>query len=339
MKTPRVLVLYNEPVLPTGHPFAASELEVLTTAERTRRLLAEAGFVAESYGISVHPAPLLAKLAESRPDVVFNLFEGLADRSETEVSVASLLEWLQLPITGSPASALSLGRDKARTKHLLTGAGLPTAPFVVAERVPVPEHGFGWPVIVKPAFQDASEGITQDSVVTDSAGLNRQVERVLSRYGPPVLVERYIAGRELHVTVVEDAAKGLTVLPPAELLFAYTDPTHWPIYSYDAKWTPESPDYLATPLDLAEGLSASLRERIDDVAKRAFRLVGCRDYARIDLRVEGEEPYILEVNPNPFLYSIAIVEGLGRVGVAHADFIAGLVWSASRRTGMKANGA
>src|SRR5205807_9704492 len=117
------------------------------------------------------PSALLARVKKRRPDVVFNLFEGLADNYDTEAHVAGLLEWLELPYTGCPYQTLAMARRKHVTKLLLQGAGLPTAPFYVVTELPVPENPLGWPVIVKPADQDASIGLDQGSVVTDAQKL------------------------------------------------------------------------------------------------------------------------------------------------------------------------
>src|SRR6202035_5287419 len=125
---------------------------------------------------------LLDGLRRRRPDVVFNLFEGTADHGTTEAYVAGLLDWLHLPFTGSPFHTLCLARSKHLTKHLFQGAGLPTPAFFVVEELPVPECNLEWPVIVKPALQDASVGLDQGSVVTVQQGLNDRVASLLHSY-------------------------------------------------------------------------------------------------------------------------------------------------------------
>src|SRR5580658_10498764 len=156
MSQPAVLVLYNEPVLPAGHPDALSEYDVLDTVADTVKVLRSAGFAVHQLGINFDPRPLLDEIQNKRPDAVFNLFEGVATQTATEVSVAALLEWLNIPFTGCPSLSLALGRDKIRTKHLLTAAGLPTPEYLVIDQLPVPTWKADWPAIVKPALQDAS---------------------------------------------------------------------------------------------------------------------------------------------------------------------------------------
>jgi D-alanine-D-alanine ligase len=184
---------------------------------------------------------------------------------------------------------------------------------------------------VKPAGQDASVGIEQASVVTNQAHLEARVAHVLNRYGT-ALVEQFIAGREIQVSLVETTpgrfgSRELRSLPFAEIEF--NDPTLWPIYSYDAKWSPTSREHEASPLRVGVSVPPEWSERIVDAARRSFRLLGCRDYARVDLRVtERGEPFILEVNTNPFIYGIELTEGLPAIGKSHPDFIRDLVRAA-----------
>ena len=332
----RVLILHNRPVLPEDHPDADSEHEVLDTAEVVRRTLLRAGYEVSTLGVSRDPAVLLDGLREQRPDVVFNLFEGLADFSETEAHVAGALEWLEVPYTGCPYQTLCLARSKHLTKHLLVGAGLPTARFLVAEDVPVEDCSLDWPVIVKPATQDASVGVDQGSVVSDLDRLNERVAYLLESYGGPVLVEEFIRGREFSVGIVE--TPDLLTLPVSEILFVEKDPDFWPIVTYDAKWKPGSRDYEATPPSYPARVSPRLRDKLQSLAKQAFRLLGCRDYARVDFRVRGSKPFILEVNPNPdFSPTAGLSGGLQSAGISHEQFTLELVQRALSRGGKAAS--
>jgi D-alanine-D-alanine ligase len=327
----RVLILYNEPVLPADHPDADSEHEILYTVGEVEQALAGAGYRVSRLGVGRDPTPLLAGLRERQPDVVFNLFEGLGDFASAEAHVAGLLEWLGVPFTGSPHQALCLARAKHMTKHLLQGAGLPTANFFVVEDLPVPECPLEWPVIVKPATQDASVGLDQGSVVTDQHRLNDRVALLLEAYGPPVLVEQFIPGREFNVALIE--APDLRVLPVSEILFVGKDPGCWPIVTYDAKWKPGTRDYEATPPTYGARVTPRLQERLATLAAEAFRLLGCRDYARVDFRVRPTgKPYILEVNPNPdFSPTAGLAGGLESAGLTHAQFTVELVQRALAR--------
>jgi D-alanine-D-alanine ligase len=327
----RVLVLYNQPVLPADHPDADSEHEVLYTADVVAGHLTEAGFEVSRLGASRDPAPLLSGLRRARPDVVFNLFEGLADHYGTEAHAAGILEWLGIPYTGCPFQTLCVARDKPMTKRLLRGAGLPTADFFVVEEGPVEECPIEWPVIVKPGSQDASVGLDQNSVVTDLERLNERIAYLLDTYGPPVLVEEFIRGREFNVGLIESPE--LRPLPVSEIVFVDQGPGYWPIVTYDAKWKPGSRDYEATPAKYPAEVSPRLAHRLHGLAKQAFRLLGCRDYARVDFRVRPNgKPCVLEVNPNPdFSPTAGLAGGLESAGLTHAQFTLELVHAALAR--------
>ena len=327
----RVLVLYNEPVLPADHPDADSEHEILYTTDVVAGHLTEAGFDVTRLGVSRDPSALLSGLRRANPDVVFNLFEGLADHYGTEAYAAGLLEWLGLPYTGCPYQTLCVARDKAWTKRLLRGAGLPTADFFVVEEGPVEECPLDRPVMVKPGMQDASVGLDQNSVVTDLDRLNERVAYLLETYGPPVLIEEFIRGREFNLGLIE--SPDLRALPVSEIEFIDHTPGYWPIVTYDAKWKPGSRDYEATPAKYPAVVSPRLATRLQGLAKQAFRLLGCRDYARVDFRVRPNgKPYILEVNPNPdFSPTAGLAGGLESAGLTHAQFTVELVHAALAR--------
>jgi len=332
MESARIVVLYNEPVLPPGHPDYESEREVVDTAEVVAKYLTEAGFVVIPMGAGPDAQSALAGLIARQPDAVFNFYEGAADRIETEDYMAALMEWLGIPFTGSSFRTLGLARNKHLAKLLLRGGGLPTPEFLVVHALPVPPCPIAWPVIVKPAGQDASVGVDQGSVVQDQESLSKRVADLLHRYGPPVLVEAFVAGREFNVGVVEFPT--LHALPIAEIVFADKGPGHWPIVTYDAKWLPGSEADRATPPKCPADVEPALAAKLETIACRAFRLLGCRDYARVDFRVGPTgAPSILEVNPNPdFHPSAGFARSLAAAGIAHAQFAVDLARAALGRS-------
>ena len=201
-----------------------------------------------------------------------------------------------------------------------------------------PPQATGFSAIVKPACQDCSIGIDQASVVTTQKELDERVVYILDRYGPPVLVEEFIFGREFHANLIEEPGDSplspyIFSVPLAELRFAYTaGQPYWPIYSYEAKWNEKSAEFQGTPIDSGVVLDSGPMDTVRRAAVEAYKLVGLRDYGRIDLRVsEDGTPYILEVNPNPYIHSDAIIDGLKMTGRSHAKFIENLIWSAVAR--------
>ena len=329
-----VLVLYNEPVLPADHPDAESEKEIVETAGEVAKILRQVGYHVVEMGVGRDPTPLWKKLQEDRPDVVFNLFEGLADHPSTETTVTGLLEWHKVPFTGSPSLTLGLANQKHLTKRLLAQAPLPTPPFFVIEneREPIPTNSLGWPVIVKPAGQDASVGIEQGSVVLTQNALEDRIRYILRTYGPPVMVESFVFGRELSLSVLEREGE-LVPLPFYEIHFEGQQLGLWPIYDYKAKWEVGSPEQESAPISFGIEVDPALQNRLHDLAFRAFRLLGCRDYARVDFRVDlGGRPFLLEVNPNPDICPEAgLVICLEEMGCGYDDFLIGLVNNALAR--------
>ncbi|MBM3980481.1 MAG: hypothetical protein FJ304_09360 [Planctomycetes bacterium] len=337
MSAPSVLVLYNEPVLPVDHPDAGSEHDILDTVADTFKILKAAGFATTKLGVNYDPQPLLDALKANRPDAVFNLFEGLATQTGTEVSAAALLEWVNVPFTGCPSSALTYGRDKVRAKYVLSAAGIPTPEFVVVDALPVPRWRRAWPAIVKPAFQDASVGIDQNSVVTSQKQLDERVKFVLATYGAPVLVERFVSGREFHVNMIEErATPGAPprVLPLCEIAYTNETPGRWPVYTFTAKWHENSDEYKAAPVRTSVAVAPDDFARLALIAQRAYRALQCRDYARIDVRMDADgNVFVLEMNPNPYLNSIALVDGLATIGRSHSWLLVEMVLAALARGG------
>jgi D-alanine-D-alanine ligase len=351
-----VLILHNEPILPTDHPEAFSEAEVLLTVQQVTDALSGGGHQVSRLGVGADPSHLVEQLRSSGAEVVFNLFEGLADRGETEPCVAGLLEWLGLPFTGSASMALSLARDKPAAKLLLCGARLPTPDFLTLEvgdklRSAISSESpssmrtgkqLRWPLIVKPANLDASVGIDQGSVVKDLQSLQIRVEHLFGRYGTPVLIEEYIDGRELTVGVIEvpHPRKGdqsvfrsaRRALPVSEFELG-NKKEGWPIITYDAKWRADSTDFALTPYRDIADVPADWSARLTELALLCFAVLGLRDYARIDFRVTASgEPFILEANPNPDLHPTAGLGGvLDAVGITYAGFINGLIERALAR--------
>jgi D-alanine-D-alanine ligase len=122
----------------------------------------------------------------------------------------------------------------------------------------------------------------------------------------------------------------LRALPFAEIVFS--DPKVWPVYTYDAKWATSSREHETSPLHVGVRVPPEWNGRILDAARGSFRLLGCRDYARVDLRVTAQgEPFILEVNANPFIYGLELTEGLPAIGKSHREFICDLVRAALAR--------
>lgn len=339
----RVAVLFNPPVLPPDHPSAASERDVVAAARAVAVALRGEGFRAWTVAARAPLPRLVRSLSRQRPDVVFNLIEGYAGRSVGESRVTGVLELMGLPYTGCPPEAMDLCRHKGRAKLLLQGAGLPTAPFrtigpdePIADGPPVIEKlgQASNDLLVKPAAEDASLGIDQRSVVPgdDRESLRERVETLRKSYGD-VLIEAFLPGREFNVGVL--ALPEPEPLPVAEVVYE-SDPGRWPILTYDAKWARGSTEDRSSPIRCPAEIDPDLQAALAHLAVRAFRMTGCRDYARVDFRLDAEgHPNLLEINPNPDLHPDAgLARALRASGRAYGATLAQLVrraWDRDRQ--------
>jgi D-alanine-D-alanine ligase len=239
------------------------------------------------------------KLRDSRPQLVFNMAEGLWGESR-ESHLPSIMEMLRVPYTGSAPLTLALCLNKARAKQVLSHCSIPTPRFFIAEN---PEEDVGvdpsFPLIVKPLYEGSSKGIRDDSIVRSPAELRRKVAFVIENYGQPALVEEYLEGREFTVALIGNG-EDLRALPPVEINYSALPVGVNHIYSYEAKWILDRPE---TPLDIftcpAE-VDGEMGGAIEDTAKRAFNALGVRDWCRIDMRLDSKgTPKVLELNPLP----------------------------------------
>jgi D-alanine-D-alanine ligase len=241
------------------------------------------------------------RLRQTRPDIVFNIAEGFYGVNR-EAHVPAICEFFGIPYTGSDPFTLSLCLDKARTKETLTFRGVPTPKFAVVEKIEDLEdaaESLKLPLFVKPLHEGSSKGITDANLCWDRAHLLRQTEFLLENYKQPVLVEEYLPGKEFTCAVLGNG-RDATVLPIVGMNFESLPKGALPIYSYDAKFVWDRPE---NPLDIFQcpaRITRELQASIERVTLDAFRVLGCRDWARIDVRLDAAGvPNVLEVNPLP----------------------------------------
>jgi len=241
------------------------------------------------------------RLREARPDIVFNIAEGFLGVNR-EAHVPAICEFFGIPYSGSDPFTLSLCLDKARTKETLTFHGIPTPKFTVVEKIEDLEalgRPLSLPLFVKPLHEGSSKGITDSNLCWDRAHLLRQTEFLLENYNQPVLVEEYLPGKEFTCAVFGNGDEA-TVLPIVAMNFESLPKGALPIYSFDAKFVWDRPE---NPLDIFQcpaRITRELQASIERVTLDAFRVLGCRDWARIDVRLDAVGgPNVLEVNPLP----------------------------------------
>jgi len=319
----RVAVCYNEtpPQLQHGE---ARDLAADQGASGEGRAVLKALFRLKHQGELIPLGnDLLAfgkRLVKFKPDLVFNLCEAFWGNARQEMNIAGFLEMLGIPFTGSRSLCLGLSQDKARTKDLLLQKGLPTPRYVLVRPEEHYPHlnNLSFPLIVKPRFEDASQGIDAASVVEDTVAAMKRVHYVHEVYRQGALVEEFIEGRELNVAILGD--RQLKVLPVAEIQFAKE--LIRPIVCFDGKWQPESASYQGTTPVCPAKLTAKQDLLVRDVALRAYKFLECRDYARVDMRLRDGKPYILEVNANPDISPDAGLARAARVaGIRYPEMI------------------
>ncbi|MCU0413439.1 MAG: ATP-grasp domain-containing protein [Ignavibacteriaceae bacterium] len=264
------------------------------------------GFNAYSLNIKDDINLLLKHLTEEKPDVIFNLIEIYKDNPRLEMNIVGLYELLGIPYTGAPAMGLANCQNKVLAKRLLNSAGIRIPHFfIVYVKSTKYPHRLKYPLLVKPAFEDASVGIENESIVSNGKQLRKRIEHVLKQFNQPALVEEFIEGRELNVAVMGD--KRLRVLPISEIDFSQMPDHLHNIVSFQAKWDPHHESYHKTIPLCPAPLPKNIEKRAKELAFRAFKVMGCRDYARVDMRLsKNNKLYVLEVNPNP-----DITEGAG----------------------------
>jgi D-alanine-D-alanine ligase len=303
----KVVLLYNVvDTLIKGEPKdLLAERGVIHAAEAIQAALASANEEVIAVPIASRLRSVIKRF-DAREVVIFNLCEGLRNQSHLEPYVAGTFEKLGYRYTGSDRRAIAMCLNKARTKVILRAHGIPTAPFRVfkppprGSTKPFPSLSpLRFPLIVKPVAEDASLGIYSDSVVFSPEKLRQKVEHIWQCYHEPALVEEFIAGREFNVAIWGNSPP--EALPLSEINYrSIRDPLQR-ICSYEAKWVEDSEEFRRTVPVCPAKVSDWLRTRIENTALQTYRLLDCRDYARVDIRVHHSVPYVLEVNPNPDL--------------------------------------
>jgi D-alanine-D-alanine ligase len=289
-----------------------SEAGAEVEAKAVRKALKELGHSATLHPLGEDITPFIDGLRQLAPQAIFNLCEGFWGDSRKEMHVAALLELLGYAYTGGTPLCLGLTQDKVRTKDLLLRHHLPTPNYVLVkmgEQYPK-TRDLSYPLIIKPRFEDASLGITQDSIVDNESSLRRRIKYVHETYQQGALVEEFIDGREINVGILGNAP--FEPLPLAEIVFKPGLPRS--IVSYDGKWLEDSEEYARTEPVCPAPLKAKEEFLVRDVALRAYKILECRDYARVDIRLREGVPYILEVNANPDISPDAGLARAAKVG-------------------------
>jgi D-alanine-D-alanine ligase len=344
-KKTSVVVLYNsigedwyerlKEIDPSTLPFKPEyPIHVATVKEEHEdvvKALRRAGYRARGVNLEDKLSVLERVLKRNRPDVIFNLVEHFHDDAGLEPAIAAMFDLYRIPYTGAAPFALELCLDKGVTKQVLQANGIPTPRFKILDEPKVPKRlNLNYPLMVKPTWEDASAGVTKDSVVHDPDQFAERLRRVFEEFEQPILVEEFIDGRELHVSVWGDDEPEM--LPPVEFDFSNLPEGYPPLITYEMKWNPLNEAYHRVDTVCPAPLSKRELRKIEKVAINAYHATYCRDYARIDIRLKDNKPYVLEINPNPDLTDgVSFMDSAESAGYSFSQALAHIVELAAKR--------
>jgi D-alanine-D-alanine ligase len=287
------------------------------------------------------------RLREERPDIVFNIAEGLRGPNR-EAHVPAMCEFYGIPYSGSDPFTLALCLDKSRTKEILRANGVPTAEWALVREISdverVAARGWTYPLFAKPVHEGSSKGITERNLAASAESLRPVVLELLERYQQPVLVETFLPGAEFTCGVLGNGAEA-TVLPIVGMNFGALPAGALPIYGFEAKWLWDRPE---NPLEIFEcpaRIPDELRAEIEDVVLRAYAVLGCRDWSRVDVRLDAAgRANIVEVNPLPGILPDAadnscLPKAARAAGIGYDALIGACLEAAAARQGVRLGSA
>lgn len=281
---------------------------------------------------------LYEKLLNGNYNFVFNIAEGLNGEAR-ESHVPAMLEMLGIPYTGSGVCTQAITLDKRRKKEILSYHGIPTPRFqlfvIGLERL---DEGMRFPLFVKPNSEGSSKGIRNNSIINNIKELRERIKDIIKTYKQPVLVEEFLPGREFTVAILGNDKP--RVLPIVEVTFDYLPKDVNRIDSYEVKWYWDSRANPIDPVVCPAKISKRLGNEIKRVALDTYKVLGCVDLARIDIRLDGNNvPNVLDVNALPGLTpdpkeNSRFPKACYAAGMSYEDIITAVLFSAMNRYGL-----
>ena len=326
----RISVTYN---LRTEYNEQDAELLGQEDVDRICTALSELKHRITPVEVSGKPNEIVERLLESKPDLVFNVAEGTIGSSR-EAFYPSLFEQLGIPFTGGNASLLHLNLDKHLAKTVVEqrGIAVPKGDLITAKQRQLPVN-IRYPLIIKPNSEGSSKGITQDSVVETPEACAKKINELLPAYPAGLVVEEFIAGRELSIPLLEAYPGGL--LEIVEHTFDLDKlSSKFNIYDYDMKQGGTRME--AVNIICPAPLEAQEKRRIRSLSRQIFSFMSRSDFGRIDVRLSEEGvPYFIELNPLPSLHPMGSLMTAARAAnLTYKDVMRLIVRSAARRFGI-----
>ena len=331
----RITVAYN---LRTDASEETAELLTQGDVDRICNALRELRHQVSPVEVSGQPDEVVDRLLNSAPDLIFNCAEGTIGSSR-EAFYPGLYEQLRIPFTGGNPSLLHMNLDKHLSKTVVAARGVrvPRGVLITPSDRDAPDD-LDYPLFIKPNAEGSSKGVTQDSVVESPEVCEERVDELLRQYPAGLVVEEFIAGRELSVPILE-AYPG-KILEIVEHTFDLdTIGGRYNVYDYDMKQggARASGVGVECPADLGD----DDREAVIAMARRVFEIMHCPDLGRVDIRLrEDGTPFFIELNPLPSLHPVASLMLAGKVrGLNYRDVLRLVVRSAARRYGLRGSPA
>lgn len=305
----KILICYNSPFalfpIYNGKPSEQggsvedlSETSFLKEIKKIRKGLQLYFSDVKTLAVNHNIKSFVEKIAKFSPDAIFNCVESVEGIAAFEAYIAGIYELLNIHYTGSIPSTLSNCLNKERTKLILKANNIATPASIsvkINSNLQPETFQLRFPVIVKLLNEDASIGISEFSVVHKFSELKKRIQFLFKTYKQDLIIEEYIEGRELNVAILGDK-----VLPISEIDFDGLPDNLPKIVTYEGKWMAESVYYKHTKPKCPTLLNSKTKKKVEKIALDAFNALNCRDYARVDIRLDkNENPYVIEINPNP----------------------------------------
>ncbi len=334
--TKRVLMAFDIPYkVPRDYDYAEefANPDGHYTENDVWQALLENGYEVRRLGLYNDIRPLLEEVESFKPDVIFNLVETFNEVTQLDKNIAALFELLRIPYTGATPAAMHLCNDKALGKKILRYHRVRVPRFHTfyrGRKVWLPKT-IKLPCIVKPLNEEASRGISKASIAKDEKAFLDRVAMIHDSMKQDAIVEEYIEGRELYVSIIGD--QQLRMLPPREMNFGKLPEGEPRIATYKAKWDDAYRErWGITDNTFVDGIDKALEENLNDVCKRAYRALNIRSYARFDLRITASgQVYVIEPNVNPCIArNDEFAQSAAKVGIDYPALIRRIVRQALR---------
>lgn len=307
-------------------PDANAEFDHPLTIGVIARAIQNCGFRVKKIG---NAASLAEKINNLDVDIVFNISEGVSGRNR-ESQVPILLEMAGIPFVGADGLTLGLTLDKLMAKKIFIAEDIPTPKSFEIKNIDtlVNSDHLKFPLIVKPRFEGSSKGLSDDSRVQNLDELRRQAEYVISTYKQPALVEEFISGQEFTAAIIGNDEP--QVMPLVQIKIDGRLKLNDKFYTF-ARITSDRLEYIC-PARIPQ----ELKKKISRIALQVYNAVECRDFGRVDFRVDKEgRPYVLEINPLPSLSTEDVFAVVAKeIGISYDAIIGRILESALKRHGL-----